>query len=258
IDGKEITGWFTEDFTLAELRTVRAVERIPDTRPDNTDFDGLYPIPTLDEVLDLARNSRTCAGGKVGVYPETKHPSYFDSVDLSLEKPLVQALERAGLNRTSSPVILQSFETTNLKELNRRTDVPIAQIVGCSGAPYDLVAKGDERTYADLVAKEGLQEISRYADGVSLCKDVMIPRTDEGELGDPSPVIGHAHRYGMDVHGWTFRAENQFLPTEFRSSDDGSEHGDMAGEIEAFLAAGIDGILSDHPDLAVEAQSEDN
>jgi glycerophosphoryl diester phosphodiesterase len=253
IDGNSITGWFTEDFTLAELRTLRATERIPATRPGNVAFNGLYPVPTFDEVVDLARRSRTCDGEPVGVYPETKHPSHFDSIGLSLEEPLVDTLEANGYGDKQDPVIIQSFETANLRELTDRTDVAIAQLINCSGAPYDLVAAGDDRTYADLVTPEGLAEVATYADGVGLCKDVMIPRDPTGNLAAPTTVIDHAHAAGLAVHGWTFRRENRFLPTGFRSSADLDEPGDMAGEIAVFLAAGMDGFFTDNPDLVAGA-----
>lgn len=253
IDGTAVTGWFTEDFTLAELRTLRAKERIPAVRPQNTAFDGLYPVPTLAEVLDLARHSETCDGKQVGVYPETKHPTYFDSVGLSLEEPLVDALRDAGLDSRKAPVIVQSFETGNLRELGRLTKVDLAQLVSSSGAPYDLVAAGDPRTYADLVTRTGLREIARYADGVGLEKNVMIPRRADGTLGTPTSVIRDAHRAGLEVHGWTFRAENQFLPAEHRSSTDPAAYGDLAGEVRVFLDAGMDGFFTDQPDLGVAA-----
>ncbi|PZF84995.1 esterase-like activity of phytase family protein [Jiangella anatolica] len=256
IDGVSVTGWFTEDFTLAELRTLRAKERIPAVRPGNVAFNGLYQIPTLDEVLDLARNSRTCDGQPVGVYPETKHPTYFDSIGLSLEEPLVAQLAANGMNHEGAPVILQSFETGNLKELDRMTDVRIAQLISSSGAPYDLVAAGDPRTYADLATAAGLRAIARYADGVGLEKNVMIPRNADGTLGSPTPVIRDAHRAGLEVHGWTFRRENQFLPADFRSSADPAGIGDLEGEIQVFLEAGMDGFFTDNPDLG-DAAVED-
>ncbi len=252
VDGRDITGWFTEDFTLAELRTLRAVERLPAVRPNNTTFNGLYQVPTFDEVLDLARHSRTCDGRQVGVYPETKHPTYFDDVGLSLEEALLTELQRNGLADRKSPVIIQSFETTNLRELNRRTPLPIVQLVDCSGAPYDLKAAGDPRTYADLVTRTGLRAIARYADGVGLCKNVMIPRNADNSLGQPTPVIRDAHRAGLDVHGWTFRLENQFLPLDFRSSADPNAPGDLAGEIRVFLDAGMDGFFTDQPDIGAQ------
>lgn len=253
IDGRAVTGWFTEDFTLAELRTLRAKERIPATRPENATFDGLYPVPTLDEVLDLARRSRTCDGRTVGVYPETKHPTYFDSVGLSLEEPLVAALKTAGLDHRHDRVLLQSFETANLRQLHRISDNQIVQLVDCSGAPYDLVAAGDPRTYADLVTAASLRDISRYADGVGLCKNVMIPRTADNRLGEPTSVIRDAHRAGLVVHGWTFRRENTFLPVEYRVGSDPAATGDLEGEIQRFLDAGMDGFFTDNPDLGVAA-----
>ena len=149
IDGESIRGWFTEDFTLAELRTLRTKERIPDLRPANTAFNGKYPIPTLAEVLDLARHSRTCSGQPVGVTPETKHPTYFASIGQPMETPLLDALTAADLNRRRSPVVIQSFEVGNLQRLNELTPVGLSQLVNCSGAPYDFEAAGDPRTYAD-------------------------------------------------------------------------------------------------------------
>ncbi|MCK0116933.1 esterase-like activity of phytase family protein, partial [Isoptericola sp. S6320L] len=253
IDGREVTGWFTEDFTLAELRTLRAQERLGELRPGSAAFDGLYQVPTLDEVLDLARRSETCDGRQVGVYPETKHPTYFDSVGLSLEEPLVAELEANGLDSRRDPVILQSFETGNLRDLDEMTDVRIAQLVSASGAPYDLVAAGESTTYADLVTRRGLRQVAGYADGIGAAKDVLIPREADGTLGEPTSVIRDAHRAGLEVHAWTFRAENTFLPTGFRSSGDPAEHGDLAGEIRVFLDAGLDGLFADHPDLAVAA-----
>ncbi|MCA5892334.1 esterase-like activity of phytase family protein [Isoptericola sp. NEAU-Y5] len=253
IDGRAVTGWFTEDFTLAELRTLRAVERLPEVRPGNTAFDGLYQVPTLDEVLDLARHSETCDGQPVGVAPETKHPTYFDSVGLPLTGPLVAELRANGLDSRRAPVVLQSFETGNLRELDRRTDVRLALNVSASGAPYDLVAAGDPRTYADLVTPKGLRGLARYIDIVSMEKNVVIPRTADGSLDEPSRVVRDVHRAGLEAYAWTFRAENQFLAADFRSSDDPDAHGDLAGEIDAFLDAGLDGLFSDHPDIAAAA-----
>ena len=180
-----MTGWFTEDFTLAELRTLRAIERLPTIRPENVKYNGLYPVPTLTEILDLARHSRTCAGRPVGVAPETKHPSYFAQLGLPLEPPLIKELTAAGLNTGDAPVIIQSFETTNLKQLNLLTDVRLIQLINCSGRPWDLRVADDPRTYADLATRAGLQEIATYADEVGFCKDVMIPRV--AEIGSANP-----------------------------------------------------------------------
>jgi glycerophosphoryl diester phosphodiesterase len=253
VDGVVSTGWFTEDFTLAELKTLRAIERLPDVRPANTAFDGLYEIPTLDEVLDFARNSRTCDGDPVGVYPETKHPTYFDAAGLSLEEPLVAELERNGFSNRRSPVFIQSFETGNLKELNRMTTVPIVQLIGCTGAPWDLQTSGDPRTYADLLTAKGVKDIDRYADGIGACKDTLMNRDADGNLLSPTPVIRLAHRRGLIVHAYTFRRENQYLPPAFRSSSDPYATGDLVGEIQVYLDAGLDGFFTDNPDLGVAA-----
>ena len=148
IDGASITGWFTEDFTLAELKTLRAKERIPEFRPFNAVFDGLYQVPTLQEVIDLAKRE------KVGIYPETKHPTYFDSIKLSLEEPLVRTLRQNGLDRRDADVFVQSFEVSNLQELSRQLRVPLVQLTSATGRPYDFTAKGDPRTYADLTTAE--------------------------------------------------------------------------------------------------------
>ena len=248
IDGRELTGWFTEDFTLEELMTLRAREPLPQLRPESTAYDGAA-ILTLDEVLDLARRSTTLDGRPVGVAPETKHPTYFRSLGLPLEEALVAALNAHGWSRRDDPVVIQSFETGNLKALAQRTDVRLEQLVHCAGAPYDLVQARDARTYADLLTPDGLAEISGYADVLGLCKDRMIPRDATGALTAPTRVIEDAHDVGLEVSGWTFRRENQFLPRQFRSSDDPAEPGDLQGEIATFLAAGMDSFFSDNPDI---------
>ena len=253
IDGAAVSGWFTEDFTLAELKTLRAIERLPQLRPQNIAFNGLYQVPTLDEVIDLARHSVSCQGEPIGVYPETKHPSYFDSIDLSLEEPLVAQLSANGVDDADAPVIVQSFEVANLKELDGMTEVAVAQLISPSGRPYDFAVAGDARTYADLVTSAGLAEIASYADGIGIEKSIAIPRNADSTLGTPTAVIGDAHNAGLDVHGWTFRRENAFLPAEFRSSDDPAGVGDLAGEIRVFVEAGLDGLFSDNPDVAVAA-----
>src|SRR5215217_3828563 len=180
IDGVEHADtWFTEDFTLAELKTLRAVERLPDVRPANTPFNGLYEIPTFQEVIDLAKRHG------VGIYPETKHPSYFDSIGLSLEEPLLEALQRNGLNRRRSPVFIQSFEVSNLKELSTKTKVPLVQLIDAAGAPADFVTPG------------GLAEIAEYADGIGPDKRRIVPGNfANGQLGEPTTLIADAHRAG--------------------------------------------------------------
>jgi glycerophosphoryl diester phosphodiesterase len=255
VDGVPLTGWFTEDFTVAELRTLRARERIAALRPQNAEFDGQFPIPTFQEVLDLARRYTTCDGGPVGIYPETKHPSYFRSIGLPLEERLVAALQRNGYIDEDSPVIIQSFEVGNLQRLNVMTRVRLAQLVNCTGRPWDFVVSGDSRTYADLVTPTGLDFVRSYADVVAVCKDLLIPVGSDGSLGPPTPVIADAHARCLPVHAWTFRRENIFLPPDLRSSSDPAAPGDVVTEIRTFLDAGIDGFFTDNPDLGVEAVS---
>jgi glycerophosphoryl diester phosphodiesterase len=255
VDGVGLTGWFTEDFTLAELRTLRAKERLPQLRPANTAYDGKYQIPTLAEVFDLARRSRTCSGQPVGVAPETKHPSYFAGLGLPLEQRLVAELEAAGLNRPLSRVVIQSFEVGNLQRLNEITDVRLVQLIDCGGAPWDLRAAGDRRSYADLVTSEGLHAIAAYADQIGVCKDVMIPRNAAGFLTESTDVIENAHNAGLEVVGWTFRRENNFLPADFRVGTDPAGIGDLPGEINTFLDAGMDSFFTDNPDVGDQVVS---
>ena len=250
IDGNPMTGWFTEDFTLAELRTLRAKERLPDLRPANTAFDGLYQVPTFQEVIDLAKR----AG--VGIYPETKHPTYFDSIGLSLEEPLLATLRANGLTGPRAKVFIQSFETANLRELRTRTRLPLVQLIDATGRPYDFVVAGDPRTYADLVTPAGLAEIATYADGIGPNKDLIIPRDSAGNLLEPTSLVRDAHREGLVVHPWTFRRENNFLPLDFRQGNPASPEflrapGDLPAELRLFFRLGVDGVFSDNADVAV-------
>ncbi len=255
IDGVPVTGWFTEDFTLAELKTLRAKERIPDIRPRNTAFDGLYQIPTLQQVINLAQREN------VGIYPETKHPTYFDDIGLSLEEPLVRKLERNGYSEKRDPVYIQSFEVGNLQELNEMTNLPLIQLVNDTGGPYDFTVSGDPRTYEDLITNKGLREIATYADGIGPNKNLIIPRTESNRLKEPTNLVQRAHRAGLLVHAFTFRNENTFLPENFREGDPTSPfylqaYGDAPGEYEAFFATGLDGLFSDNPDTATATRTK--
>ena len=247
VDGVAVTGWFTEDFTLAELKTLRAVERLPEVRPSNATHDGLYEIPTLHEILDLVRTVRARRGHAVGIYPETKLPSHFAALGLSLEQPLVEALHADGFRTSRHRVFIQSLEVTNLRELQDMTDLPLIQLVKSVGAPRDLVQRGDPRTYADLVSPAGLDVVAGYATGIGPHKDLVIPRTPEGTLAAPTRLVADAHAAGLAVHPFTFRRENRFLPAEHRVGDDPDAAGDLAGELSAFLDAGIDGYFTDNP-----------
>src|SRR6266508_4405772 len=255
VDGVSLTGWFTEDFTLAELRTLRAKERIPDLRPTNTAFDGLYQVPTFAEVVALAKRRH------VGVYPETKHPTYFDSVGLSLEEPLLATLQAAGHRGRRAPVFIQSFEVGNLKELRKRTDLPLIQLLDATGKPYDFVVSGDPRTYADLATPAGLAEIASYADGVGPSKNLIVPRDANNRLTSPTTLVRDAHRAGLVVHPWTFRRETTFLPEDFRQGNPASPFylqatGDFPAELRLFYELGVDGLFSDNPDVAVAVRHE--
>ena len=252
VDGVPLTGWFTEDFTLAELRTLRAVERLPEVREENTLYDGLYQVPTLDEVLDLRARLSEELGREIGVYIETKHPTYFDGIGLSLEEPLARDLSQARMLRRDAPVFIQSFETTNLREIAQWGIRPhLVQLLSATGAPYDLVAAGDPRTYADLSSAAGLAEIATYAGGVGPEKSQVIPRTADGALGEPTTFVGDAHAVGLLVHPYTFRNENQFLPTDLREGAEPADHGQALQEQLAFWEAGVDGIFTDNPDTGV-------
>jgi len=254
IDGNSITGWFTEDFTLAELKTLRAKERLPQVRPDNVALDGLFEIPTFQEVIDLAKRYG------VGIYPETKHPTYFDGIGLSLEEPLVATLNANGYTRPNSPVFIQSFETANLRQLNGMTNVPLVQLLDELGRPYDFVVNGDPRTYKDLARPEGLRFISEYADGVGVNKNLIVPRDSQNRLLPPTTLVRDAHREHLIVHSWTFRNENTFLPEDFRVGNPARPEyprttGNMASELALFYSLGVDGVFSDNPDTAVGARS---
>ena len=254
IDGVTITGWFTEDFTLAELKTLRAVERIPAVRQENTLYNGLFEVPTFQEVIDLAkrmsRGSRT-----IGIYPETKHPSYFQGIGLSLEEPLADALQRNGLNSQNAAVFVQSFEVANLRKLSQLTRARLIQLFGGrTGRPFDFVLSGDPRTYGDLATPAGLAQISSYAYGVGPSKDYVIPRDGTGRSLPPTAFVANAHAAGLRVHPYTFRNENQFLPVELRVGTDPNVYGRAIDEYLMFYAAGVDGLFSDNSDTAVLAR----
>jgi glycerophosphoryl diester phosphodiesterase len=255
IDGVSRTDWFTEDFTLAELETLTTEERIPGDRPENAAFNGTDHIPTLDEVLKLAREA------SVGVYPETKHPTYFDGIGLSLEEPLVKELDAHGFNKRDSKVFIQSFETANLRDLEKMTKVRLVQLISDTGAPYDFVAGGDPRTYDDLVKPEGLRWISSYADGIGPATARIVPLDPDGSTGAPTTLVRDAHRLGMDVHTWTIRNENKYLPADLRQGDPQSPvhpraTGNTPGWLEMLMKLGVDGFFCDDPSMCVAARTE--
>ena len=262
IDGVSVEGWFTEDFTLAELKRLRARERIPQLRPANTRFDGQFEIPTLEEIILLVqgveamRAARAQALGRppparIGIYPETKHPSYFATRGLAMEQPLVQLLARHGYEGPAAAIWLQSFEVGNLRALAAMTQLPRVQLIEAEGAPYDFTAAGDARGYRDLITPAGLAGIAAYAQAIGPNKSMIIPRTAGEQLGAPTRLVADAHQAGLKVHPWTFRAENHFLPAAQRSGALASERGDLAAELLSFLRLGIDGFFTDQPDIGV-------
>ena len=226
IDGETLSGWFTEDFTLAEIKTLRARERLPELRPANTVFDGHYTVPTFDEILALAVHAnREHAGEKpIGVYPETKHPAHFTALGLPLELPVLRALDRHGFGEPGSPVFIQSFDPANLRFLRGLTRLPLVQLL--------------EHGLGDL------RETATYADAIGIYKPLA---TADG--------VRAAQAAGLSVHVWTFRAENEFLPEELRIGVVPADHGRLAEEIERYLALGIDGFFTDFP--AIGAQVRD-
>ncbi|MCO4090537.1 MAG: glycerophosphodiester phosphodiesterase [Sphingorhabdus sp.] len=251
IDGEKMTGWFTEDFTLAELKTLRAKERLPQLRKANMAYDGQFEIPTFDEILALAKAQSAATGRAIGVYPETKHPSYFTAIGLPHAGPLLAALTKFGHVEKSAPVFIQSFEVDYLKALRPKTKLRLIQLMDEKGSPPDR----SDLTYPQMASAQGLKIVATYADGIGPNKALIIPRTLLGNLGTPTTLVADAHKVGLAVHPWTFRRENYFLPLAQKSGIDPRGHGDLKAEIKAFLATGIDGIFSDNVTEAVAARS---
>ena len=245
IDGHEVTGWFTEDFTLDELKTLRAVERLPGLRPQSADYDGQFQVPTLAEVIALADSLGAARGRPVGLYPETKHPTYFRRIGLPLEVPLVEALHAAGLDAPEDPVWIQSFEVGGLELLRGLTRLRLVQLAMPGAAPVDR----RELSYDAMMTPDGLATVATYADAVGVAKTFVL----DPETLAPSALVADAHAAGLDVHVWTVRPENAFLPPSLRSADGAPEAGgDVRAEVRALLAAGVDGLFADAPDVVVE------
>ena len=225
IDGETMTGWFSEDFTIAEIKTLRVRERLPELRPQNCAFDGRFTVPTFDEIMQLAidANRRRGAAARIGVYPETKHPAHFAGIGLPLEQGVLDTLQRHGYAADGSPVFIQSFDSRNLRQLRGMTPLPLVQLL--------------EHELGDL------GEIAKYADAIGIAKALATP---EG--------VRAAHAVNLKVHVWTFRAENEFLPDELKAGDSPAAHGDLAAEIQRFLERGIDGFFVDFPAIGVRVR----
>ena len=259
LDSVRLHGWFSEDFTLAEIKTLRAVERIPALRPHNAAYDGEFEIPTLGEIVALVRAVEARSGRRVGIYPETKHPSHFlhdgrrlggTAIGIDLGQRLVEEL--LSLRFTDpARVFIQSFESANLRALATQIlpaaqlSIPLIQLIDATGAPRDFTLSGNPRTYAKLITPEGLGFIAQYASGIGVPKRLVMPDSSNS----PTRLVTHAHAAGLDVHVWTFRPENHFLPPRWQHGSMPGAHGDIAAELEAHLAAGIDGLFIDSPDL---------
>ncbi|MER7953487.1 glycerophosphodiester phosphodiesterase [Streptomyces sp. NPDC096030] len=257
VDGVSYTGWFTEDFTLAELKTLRAKERIPGTRQRNTLYDGRWQIPTFEEVLRWADREGRRRGRDVWLHVETKHPTYFRSLGLGLEERLATLLRRYGRHRADSPVFLQSFEPSSIQRLAKLVNSPRVVLLSAAGSrPWDFVQAGDPRTVSDLVTPTGLRWIASYAQGIGPTLDLVIPRDASGRLGTPTTLVRDAHAQGLILHPYTQRNENSFLPAEFRRGTDPNAYGDVFGALKTYLATGIDGIFSDNPDTALLAVAD--
>ncbi|WP_328809083.1 glycerophosphodiester phosphodiesterase [Nonomuraea montanisoli] len=256
VDGRDVTGWFTEDFTLAELKTLRAVERLPAIRQRNTVYNGSYQVLTFQEVLDLAKRLSHRYGRQVGVFPETKHPTYFRSIGLPLEEPLIETVKRNGLDRPNSPVVVQSFEPSSLKRVAKELRVPLWQALGTTGRPYDLTAAGDPTTYADMMKPEGLAKIATYAQWIGPDKSSAIPVNPDGGSGTPTTLVSDAHKAGLRIGVYTFRSENQYLPLQLRRGQAPTDHGDALAEYRAHLDLGVDAFVTDYPDAAVLVRAE--
>jgi len=246
IDGESHTGWFTEDFTLAELKTLRAKERLPQLRPANAAYDGKFEIPTLAEIIALAKQRSKQVGRTIGIYPETKHPTYFASIGKPMERQLVAELKQAGWDSADAPVFIQSFEVDNLKLLHSITRIRLIQLMDATGGPADKAAP----SYAAMITPEGLKQVATYAWGIGPNKDMV----DKGE-GEPSALVADAHAAGLRVHVWTFRAENFFLPAGLKRGADPRAHGDVDTAIRRQLAAGIDGFFTDFPLIGAKARA---
>ena len=274
VDGNEEEGWFASDFTLAEIKTLRAIQ----PRGDRSKaFDGQFQVPTFEEVLALREAKSKELGRQIGVYPETKHPTYHQKLGLALEQPLVALLKQYKLNRKDAPVFIQSFEAANLKQLRKLTANKLVYLLDANdvrpdgsidaNVPYDHVVAGDKRTYADMLTPAGLKEIKSFADGIGPWKPYLIswqamvdPKTGKAAdvdgdkvvdqrdmtLIEPSDVVKNAHKLGLVVHPYTFRNEAKHLAANFQDSP--------LEEYRAYFELGVDGVFTDYTDTALAAR----
>jgi glycerophosphoryl diester phosphodiesterase len=246
IDGYPVTGWFTEDFTLAELRTLRARERLPALRPASAVFDGTDGILTFEEVLDIAAEGSRRTGRTIGVAPELKHPAHFAALGLDMESALVTILAARGLTGADAPVLIQCFEVGPLERLAQRVDTPRLQLIAAGGAPADR----PDQPYAAMLTDAGLATVRTYATAIGVESALVLPRTVDGARAAPTNLVARAHAAGLQVIAWTFRPENAFLPNDLRRGDAvAPDFAAQTGDFETWLAdgwaAGLDGLFTD-------------
>ncbi|MEW5836541.1 MAG: glycerophosphodiester phosphodiesterase [Pseudomonadota bacterium] len=258
IDGHRVTGWFTEDFTLAELKTLRARERLPELR--GTAYDGQFQVPTLDEIIDFTAAEAAARGRPVGLIPEIKHGTYFRGIGLPMEDKLLATLAVHAYTRTA-PVEIQSFEIGNLKYLHDRLgkahpNIRLLQLIDDPDVhPGDVLAAGGTLTYAQMTTPAGLEAIARYADAIGPDYRAIIPYTADGHMGRPTTLVRDAHAAGLEVHPYTFRPENIFLAKDFRQGSDPNARNaaGMVAALKVYLATGIDAFFTDDPALGRQA-----
>lgn len=251
IDGEEVTGWFTEDFTLAELKTLRARERLPQLRPENVAFDGQFAVPTLADVIALVKAEEARSGRVIGLYPEMKHPSYFEELGFDMVELLVGQLHAAGYDSAEDPVFIQCFEVTPLARANVLTDLRLVQLIASEGRPWDIA----DTSYGLLASPTGLHRMRAYADGVGA--DIRLILHPDGS---PRDFVGNAHEAGLLVHAWTLRRENVFMgPVPALATNDNPRGvGGLPPMMGLLVAAGVDGIFTDHPGAAVMLRDSGN
>lgn len=245
IDGVELTGWFAEDFTLAELRTLRARERIPQLRPANTAFDGLYQIPTLAEIIRLVRAREAETGRTIGLVPEIKHPGFLLTQGHDIAALAAAELAAAGYRDADDAAMIQCFEVGPIERLDALTDLRLVQLVSAEGTPADR----PDQPYAAMLTAEGLAAMARHADVLGAELPLLLQPD-----GTPALLVAAAHAAGLAVHGWTLRRENHFLPPPLRRGDDPAEPGDLAALWAMLAAAGVDAVFTDNPADAVRAR----
>jgi glycerophosphoryl diester phosphodiesterase len=257
IDGVATTGWFTVDFTLAELKTLRAVERIPANRQENTIYNGHFEVPTFEEVLRWAERKEEETGRRVWLHTETKHPTFFRDLDLGLEERLVPLLRKYGRSAKGSPQFVQSFEPSSIQRLKKVLGTAgVVLFAAANTRPFDFVRAGDPRTYGDLIKPEGLKWVASFAQGIGPTLDEIIPRDSAGKLTTPTTLVKDAHAAGLVLHPYTMRNENTFLPADFRNGDNPNDYGDAIAAFKRYFATGIDGVFTDNADTGKLAQEE--